>query len=111
MLGATNPFSLAGLALALLVAAAPAHPVPLDLTDGRLHRLARLIQRRRLRVSPLRPQDVVSVSQIVTSLCGSGNGRGRSSTASTILKTDVVAPMPNASVSTETSVKPGCRVR
>src|SRR5437016_6108390 len=44
---------------------------------------------------------------IRTSRSGSRYGRGRSSTALTTLKIAVFAPMPSASVSTATAVKPG----
>lgn len=42
-----------------------------------------------------------------TSCPGWSNGSGLSNTASTMLNTAVVAPMPRASVSTATAVKPG----
>src|SRR2546427_7802329 len=43
----------------------------------------------------------------MASRSGSLNGNGRSSTALTTLKMAVFAPMPSASVSTATAVKPG----
>src|SRR6266550_7249055 len=43
----------------------------------------------------------------MASRSGSLNGNGRSNTASTTLKMAVFAPMPSASVSTATAVKPG----
>src|SRR5690348_7587544 len=43
-----------------------------------------------------------------TSWPGSGYGSGLSRTALTTLKMAVFAPMPSASVSTATAVKPGC---
>src|SRR5881296_1898923 len=46
-------------------------------------------------------------SETNTSRPGSLNGGGRSSTALITLKTAVLAPMPSASVSTATAVKPG----
>src|SRR6266540_3381616 len=46
-------------------------------------------------------------SETNTSRPGSLNGGGRSSTALTTLKIAVFAPMPSASVSTATAVKPG----
>src|SRR5437660_4501415 len=46
-------------------------------------------------------------SETNTSHPGSLNGGGRSSTALTTLKIAVFAPMPSASVSTATMVKPG----
>ena len=49
------------------------------------------------------------VSQIATSRSGSPNGSGRSSVASTSAKMALLAPMPSASVSVATSVKPGER--
>ena len=45
----------------------------------------------------------------MTSLPESRNGSGRSSTARTMVKSDVVAPMPSAITSTETMAKPGER--
>src|SRR5437667_12662059 len=45
--------------------------------------------------------------QICTILSGSRNGNGRRSTAFMTLKIAVCAPMPSASVSTATAVKPG----
>ncbi len=60
-------------------------------------------------VSGAQPPALVpsSTSPCVTSLAGFGNGKGRSNTPSTIEKMAVVAPMPNASVSTAVSVNPG----
>ena len=49
------------------------------------------------------------MSPRATSLPGSANGSGLSSTPSTIEKIAVVAPMPKASVSTAVSVNPGER--
>src|SRR5437667_8017502 len=46
-------------------------------------------------------------SETNTSRPGSLNGGGRSSTALTMLKIAAFAPMPSASVSTATAVKPG----
>ena len=46
-------------------------------------------------------------SQTRRMFCGSGYGSGLSSTPSTKLKMAVFAPMPSASVSTATAVKPG----
>src|SRR6266853_5602509 len=43
----------------------------------------------------------------MTSFCGSLNGSGRSKMALAKLKIAVFAPMPSASVSTATAVKPG----
>src|SRR5438128_12541513 len=43
----------------------------------------------------------------MTSRSAAGNGNGRSSTPLTTLKMAVFAPMPRASVSTATAVKPG----
>src|SRR3989475_10336363 len=45
--------------------------------------------------------------QICTILSGSRNGNGRRSTAFMTLKIPVFAPIPSASVSTATAVKPG----
>ena len=50
-------------------------------------------------------------STIRTSRSLSGYGSGRSSTASTTLKTAVVAPMPSASVTTAAMANPGLRAR
>src|SRR2546426_3154684 len=47
------------------------------------------------------------VFSIQTRRFGSRNGRGRMSRALTTLKIAVLAPMPSASVSTATAVKPG----
>src|SRR3989442_5911238 len=44
---------------------------------------------------------------MVTSRSGSLNGRGRNNTLPTTLKIAVFAPIPSASVSTVTTVKPG----
>jgi hypothetical protein len=46
-------------------------------------------------------------SQTITSRSGSANGSGRSSTALTTEKIAELAPMPKASATTATSVKPG----
>ena len=48
-------------------------------------------------------------SQIITRRSGSGNGRGRSSVASTSAKIALLAPMPSASVIAAMHVKPGER--
>src|SRR5205807_9694090 len=48
---------------------------------------------------------LTSLRLTIFSACG--YGKGRNSTASTMLKIAVFAPMPNASVSTATAVKPG----
>lgn len=50
-----------------------------------------------------------SVSHTITSRCGSGNGTGRMSTASTTLKIAVVMPMPSASVTRLAMVNAGHR--
>ena len=47
------------------------------------------------------------MSESVTNLAWSGNGRGRSSTPSTMEKMPVVAPMPKANISTAVNVNPG----
>jgi hypothetical protein len=57
-----------------------------------------------MRTSPPSPLDHTSTSR---SDCGYGSGRSK--TASTTLKIAVLAPMPNASVSTVTTANPGLR--
>ena len=47
---------------------------------------------------------------MATSSSGAGNGSGFKRTALTTLKMAVFAPIPSASVSTATSVKPGCLI-
>jgi hypothetical protein len=55
------------------------------------------------------PSACVSVLRCVTAIsaCGSWNGSGRSSTASTTLKIVELAPIPSASVSAAIALKPG----
>ena len=56
---------------------------------------------------PPAPSDGGRCSTIRTTRSESGNGKGRNRTAFTTVKIAVFAPMPSASVSTATSVKPG----